>query len=228
MDFAINTLYLQQKIIFMIKGVITGDIVDSSLIPNEWKSKISETLKKVVYDFRKQSSASFEMFRGDSFQIVVEKPSSALAIGIALRAALRTNTPDGLPTWDARISIGIGDVSYESESIVTSDGEAFRLSGREFDALGKRRIAISTTHEGLNAELKLNTAFADEIITKWTPKQAEVVYVGLIEDALQKDMAESLGMKLSNFNKHWNLAHGGLILLYIDRFEDLINNIYTL
>ncbi len=212
----------------MIKGIITGDIVDSSFIPNEWKSKISETLKKVIADFRVQTPANIEMFRGDSFQIIVEEPSSTLAIGIALRAALRANTPNSLSPWDARISIGIGEVSYESESIVTSDGEAFRLSGREFDTLGKRRIAICTSHEELNAELKLNTAFADEIITKWTPKQAEVIYVGLIKEALQKDMAESLGMKLSNFNKHWNLAHGGLILAYIDRFESLINNIYSL
>ena len=212
----------------MIKGIITGDIVDSSIIPNEWKSKISETLNKVISDFRKQSLANIEMFRGDSFQIIVEKPSSALAIGIALRAALRANTPENLPPWDARISIGIGDVSFESESILTSDGEAFHLSGREFDVLGKRRIAISTSHKELNTELKLPTAFADEFITKWTPRQAEVVYAGLIDDTSQKEMAESLGMKLSNFNKHWNLAHVGLIQLYIARFEELITNNYTL
>ena len=212
----------------MIKGIITGDIVDSSFISNEWKSKISEILQKVIYDFRIQSPANLEMFRGDSFQITVENPSFALAIGIALRAALRANTPDGLTPWDARISIGIGEVSFESESILTSDGEAFRLSGRGFDTLGKRRLFISTSTEGLNAELKLNTAFADEIITKWTPKQAAVVYVGLIKEASQKDMAESMDMKLSNFNKHWNLAHVSLILSYINRFQFLISNIYTL
>ena len=212
----------------MIKGIITGDIVDSSFISNEWKSKISEILQKVIYDFRIQSPANLEMFRGDSFQITVENPSFALAIGIALRAALRANTPDGLTPWDARISIGIGEVSFESESILTSDGEAFRLSGRGFDTLGKRRLFISTSTEGLNTELKLNTAFADEIITKWTPKQAAVVYVGLIKEASQKDMAESMDMKLSNFNKHWNLAHVSLILSYINRFQFLISNIYTL
>ena len=212
----------------MIKGIITGDIVDSSFISNEWKSKISEILQKVIYDFRIQSPANLEMFRGDSFQITVENPSFALAIGIALRAALRANTPDSLTPWDARISIGIGEVSFESESILTSDGEAFRLSGRGFDTLGKRRLFISTSTEGLNAELKLNTAFADEIITKWTPKQAAVVYVGLIKEASQKDMAESMDMKLSNFNKHWNLAHVSLILSYINRFQYLISNIYTL
>lgn len=211
----------------MIKGIITGDIVDSTLIPNEWKANINDLLDKVISDFATQSAASIEMFRGDSFQIIVEQASATLAIGIAVRAALRAHTPEGLAPWDARISIGIGEVSFESESILTSDGEAFRLSGREFDVLGKRRIAITTTDEAVNAEMKLTTAFADEMITKWTIRQAEVVYAGLKGDASQKDLAESLGMKLSNFNKHWNLAHGALILAYVDRFRVLVNQVYT-
>lgn len=211
----------------MIKGVITGDIVDSSCIPNEWKSKIDGTLGKVISDFRQQSPSSIEMFRGDSFQIIVENPSPALAIGIAVRAALRANTPEDLAPWDARISIGIGEVAFKSESILTSDGEAFRLSGREFDDLGKRRLAIITPCESLNEELKLATAFADEIITNWTVRQAEVIYAGLADEASQKELAESLGMKHSNFNKHWNSARGGLILSYIGRFQDLIAGLHT-
>ena len=94
-----------KNIVMMIKGIITEDIVDSYIIPNEWKSKISETLNKVISDFRKPSPLNIEMFRGDSFQIIVEKPSSALAIGIALRAVLRVNTPNNLTPWDARYQL---------------------------------------------------------------------------------------------------------------------------
>lgn len=36
-----------------------------------------------------------EMYRGDSFQVVVDKPEYALAIAIALRAKLKAETPDG-------------------------------------------------------------------------------------------------------------------------------------
>ena len=35
------------------------------------------------------------MYRGDSFQVVVDKPEYALAIAIALRAKLKAETPDG-------------------------------------------------------------------------------------------------------------------------------------
>lgn len=211
----------------MIKGIITGDIVDSSLITNEWKPAVTAILKKVISDFNPKAGGNIEMYRGDSFQIMVDDKDMALSIGIAVRAALRAGTPENMNLWDARISIGIGEVSYESESILTSDGEAFRLSGREFDVLGKRRMAVVTPSDAINEELRLTTAFADELITGWTSRQAEVIYAKLLSDQPQKDLAESIGMNIQNFSKHWNLGHGALILSYIDRYKELINKHYT-
>lgn len=210
----------------MVKGVITGDIVDSSLIPNEWKSTIISVLENVISDFNPSASSKLEMFRGDSFQIVVGDKSMALTIAIAIRAALRARTPDQEDLWDARISVGVGEVSFESDSILTSDGEAFRLSGREFDALGKRRLSVLTSSENINDELKVTTSFADEFITRWTARQAEVVYAKLHSDLPQKELARSLGMTVPNFSKHWNLGHGALMLTYIERYKKLINHYY--
>ena len=119
----------------MIKGVITGDIVDSTLISNEWKPTIKESLERVVSDFIPMTKVSYEMYRGDSFQVIVDDITFALSVGIAIRAVLRANTPNGMEPWDARIAIGIGDISFVSESIITNDGEAFRFSGREFDMI---------------------------------------------------------------------------------------------
>lgn len=85
-----------------------------------------------------------EMYRGDSFQVVVDNPELALSVAIALRAKLKASTPDKSEVWDARLSLGIGDVSFASGNILTSDGEAFRLSGRAFDNIGKKRLCIST------------------------------------------------------------------------------------
>ena len=65
------------------------------------------------------------MYRGDSLQVVVDKPEYALAIAIALRAKLKAETPDQQKLWDAKLAVGIGEISFESDNIVTSDGEAF-------------------------------------------------------------------------------------------------------
>ena len=152
----------------MVKGIITGDIVDSTHIPTEFKEEIQKVLKAVVDDFTPSVSLSYEMYRGDSFQFVVDKAEHALSVAIAIRTALKAHTPKTLEQWDARIAIGIGTVSFNSSSILTSDGEAFQLSGREFDCLGKRRLSIVTPWSDINEELKLSTLFADAIISKWT------------------------------------------------------------
>ena len=139
---------------FMIKGVITGDLVNSTNIAAEWRQSVLDALNVCVADFLPLTLCNLEMYRGDSFQIVVDKPDYALAVAIALRAKLKAMTPGKLQLWDARLSIGIGDISFESDNIVTSDGEAFRLSGRSFDNIGKKRLSISTTWPDFNKDMQ--------------------------------------------------------------------------
>jgi hypothetical protein len=122
----------------MIKGVITGDIVDSTLVPIEFRHIVIDIMNNVVVDFKPLVKVDYEIYRGDSFQVVVDDITHALEVAIAIRSALRSITIEGQDTLDARLSVGIGEISFLSDSILTSDGEAFRYSGREFDALGKK------------------------------------------------------------------------------------------
>ena len=207
---------------FMIKSVITGDLVNSTNIAAKWRQTVLDTLNVCVADFLPLTLCNLEMYRGDSFQIVVDKPDYALAVAIALRAKLKAMTPSKQQLWDARLSIGIGDISFESDNIVTSDGEAFRLSGRSFDNIGKKRLSISTTWSDFDKDMELVTRFADDIITSWTAKQAKVVYQAILFPKLQKDLAEDLGMTRQNFNYHWSSAKGQLILDYVEYFKSLI------
>ena len=207
----------------MIKGVITGDLVNSTNIATEWRQTVLDALNVCVTDFLPLTLIKLEMYRGDSFQIVVDKPDYTLTVAIALRAKLKATTPDKQQLWDARLSIGIGDISFESDNIVTSDGEAFRLSGRSFDNIGKKRLSISTTWPDFDKDIKLVTRFADDIITSWTAKQAKVVYQSILFPKLQKDLAEDLGMTRQNFNSHWSSAKGQLILDYMKYFKSLIS-----
>ena len=52
---------------------------------------------------------------------------------------LKAENPDGQKLWDTRLAVGVGEIFFESDNIVTSDGEAFRLSGHSFDHIGKKR-----------------------------------------------------------------------------------------
>ena len=207
----------------MIKGVITGDLVNSTNIATKWRQTVIDTLHVCVEESTPLTPIKLEMYRGDSFQVVVDKPEYALAIAIALRAKLKAETPDGQKLWDARLAVGVGEISFESDNIVTSDGEAFRLSGHSFDHIGKKRLSISTPWSDFNANIELVTRFADNLITSWTAKQARVVYQSMLFPKLQKDLAEELDMTRQNFNYHWSSARGQLILDYVEYFKSLIS-----
>lgn len=207
----------------MNKGVITGDVVDSTKIEAKWRPMVIDTLKAVVSDFSSLATMRLEMFRGDSFQIVVDDIQSAITVALAVRARLRATSTEGNSGWDARVALGVGDMSYDSGSIVTSDGEAFRLSGHAFDSLGKRRLSVATVWPQVDEALGLNTKFVDETITSWSVKQARVVYGELLTSKTQKDLAEHLGMSPQNINYIWNLSKCPLILEYIELYRKLIN-----
>lgn len=204
------------KYFIMAKGVITGDLINSTNIATEWRRAVVDALNTCVSDFMSLTPIKTEMYRGDSFQIVVDKAEQALPVAIALRSKLRASTPEGNDMWDARVSIGIGDISFESDNVVTSDGEAFRRSGRAFDTIGKKRLSISTPWPKLDASMELITRFADEIISSWTARQARVVYHSILNLKTQKEMAEELGMTRQNFNYHWGASKAQLILDYIE------------
>ncbi len=208
----------------MIKGVITGDLVNSTNIAAEWRQTVVNALHQCVAESLPLTLIKLEMYRGDSFQVVVDKPQYALAVAIALRAKLKAETPDKQEMWDARLAVGVGEISFEGDNIVTSDGEAFRQSGRSFDHIGKKRLVISTPWPDFNNEIDLVTRFADDVITSWTAKQARVVYHSMLfPNKLQKDLAEELGMTRQNFNYHWGSSRGQLILDYVDYFKSLIS-----
>lgn len=76
---AIPLIWQNKSIIFepyisMIKGVITGDLVNSSHIATEWRQTVIDALNACVKDFSSLTTIKMEMSRGDSFQVVVGNP----------------------------------------------------------------------------------------------------------------------------------------------------------
>ena len=206
-----------------IKGIITGDIVKSSTIQSDKRTVLLDTIHMLTEKLKTLSALQAELFRGDSFQIVVDNPAEALKIAVLFRAGLKSKTPKDIrKPWDARISLGVGGISYKTDQVVVSDGEAFRLSGRELDEIGKKRLTVKTRWEDVNAELKISTAFADDIISGWSHAQAQAVYLTLLYRYTQKDVAARLDKTAQNISKLLGAAKENLIRNYLDRYYILI------
>lgn len=206
------------------KGVITGDIIQSTRIKPENKQQVLDTIRDTVCELEKWTKMKLEIFRGDSFQIIMDEVYEAVRIAILIRAGLQKNTPETSEIkWDARLSLGLGSVDFpQAESVTESDGEAFHYSGWEFDELGKRKLAIRTPWQEVNEELKVSTAFADDIISEWSIAQAQAIYASLISSKTQKEIAADLSTSPQNISKRIIAGKEYLIKPYLDRCKQII------
>lgn len=208
------------------KGVITGDIVNSSALNVEAKKLLIGSIWQITDELKHLSPLDISVYRGDSFQIIVDKPEKTLQIAILIRAGLKGKTTETSEVlWDARISIGIGTISYIDEHLPASDGEAFILSGHGLDNIGKKRLAISTGDANADEEFAVSTSFADDIITGWTPAQAQLVWLALVRNTSQKEIAAEKETSIQNVSKLLTTAKVSLIELYINRFVSVIESL---
>lgn len=203
-----------------IKGVITGDIIKSRNIKAECRDEFWKHLKEIEQELANLSLIRIEVYRGDGFQILVDNPIQVLRVALLLRAKLRSKES---AKWDARLAIGVGEVAYQADTVSMSDGEAYSNSGWEFDELGKRKFSIRTPWKDINDELRVSTAFVDDIVSKWTFQQASVIYTALSRDVSQKQIAEDIGKKAQNVNQLLRNAKEGLLKKYLERYEQIIN-----
>lgn len=176
-----------------IGAVITADIVNSTTVSADKMKKLKERLTALFADFR------HEFYRGDSFQVYLRDPAEALSLVLKTRAEARKLSS----LLDIRAAIGIGDVNPAVKKINTATDEAFVISGRAFDRLGKKidKLAIESSDAELNNALSIVANFADYIFQDITKKQAEVL-VELLKGTTQLEVTRKLKKSKSTISQH--------------------------
>lgn len=206
-----------------IEAIITGDIVDSTKLSFEERTHMLNIIQSIPNVVSYIENLRIEIFRGDGFQIGIRDTKSSLRIALIVRAFLRSHKmTTANQILDARLALGIGTLDYELDSLSKSDGEAFRLSGRLLDSMDKARLKIKTPWEGVNEELNLLTAFADDIISSWTQKQSKLEMESLLFLHSHNEIAKSLHITRQMVDKSLRASKDELIKAYIERFEKLV------
>ena len=106
-------------------AVITGDIIASRKLKDQtvW----SKPLRDLFNQYGK-SPGTWEIFRGDSFQIEV-LPEDALRAALRIKSLIKTVSPDSdrklKSPIDVRMAIGIGERGQGSGQISEDNGFAF-------------------------------------------------------------------------------------------------------
>lgn len=213
----------------MKKGaIITGDIVDSTKMTAIERDRMLIMLQSLPQLLAPITGIRLEIFRGDSFQIIIEDTKKSLRTAIAIRAHIRSyKFAENNRQWDARLAIGIGTLDYEHDSLAASDGEAYRASGRGLDAIGKARLSIITPWSETNRELKVSTAFADDVVTGWSQSQSRIIFQSLLSNSTHAEIGKTLGVSRQMVDKAIKTGKEDLITLYISRFEEIIEERLT-
>ena len=222
-------------------GVITGDIVASRKLDVTNRDKLYSDIKKFLSMLKSEGRlTTYEMFRGDSIQCVVNNKEEVLRTALMIRAWLQSysiKTINGksnsskdkvnghLPgKQDIRLSIGIGKVDFlKRNNLSHSDGEAFHLSGLGLDSLknSSGKIILQTADENFNEVMEAITLLLDAVMEKWTGNQAEIVLFKL-NNYKEEQIARAIGISQSAVNQRTKASQWNALEKLLTWFEKTI------
>ncbi|MDQ2077891.1 hypothetical protein [Marinimicrobium sp. ABcell2] len=123
----------------------------------------------------------------DAFQVALSQPRATLECALFIRAGLLAVSPSRKERWDARISMALG----ESEPGRGTE-DAYRVASHGLEALERGHLTFYANPEPLRLAVSLATAFADDILSHWTPSEAEAYFEHLLKPDGHKAIAQRL------------------------------------
>lgn len=173
-------------------AVITGDIINSR------GGKIEQWLKalKVVLNYYGEELKDWEIYRGDSFQLLVS-PEKAMLAAIHIKSVVRQTK-----LQDVRMGIGIGEEKYRSSKITESNGSAFVRSGECFESLKKQTLAIKSNSNQLDQPFNIMLNLSLLTANNWSSTVAEVIRIAIENPKKnQKGLAQLLNKSQSSVSE---------------------------
>lgn len=198
-------------------AILTGDIVNSQKVDSKlWLKDLKAVLRKYG-----KNPYSWEIFRGDTFQLEVDA-KNALLVAVVIKSHIKT-----YEQLDVRIAIGVGTTSYRSKKITESSGEAYTNSGRCFENLKRNRLAIVTPWADiLDKEINLYLLLASLTMDSWTPATADTMAYALLHPQYnQKTISKKLKKSQSTISANLNRAGYEEVSKMITRYQEMIINI---
>ena len=172
-----------------IHAVITGDLIASTTLPPAQADAAMSALHSAARAWG--GNLHFTRFRGDGWQILIDRPHAALRTALYMAAALAA-ADTGLST---RIAIGFGTATLRADDLSAATGTAFTRSGRALDHMPRRQRWAVSGGPGLPAWIPATLALAEWHAARWTAGQAAVVADWLDPaDRTQEDRATRMGL----------------------------------
>ncbi len=182
-------------------AVITGDVINSKKnAPRVWLTPLKKELNRIG-----KTPKTWEIYRGDSFQVVINKPEDALLVALKIKASLKA-----VKGINVRMAIGIGKRTYNAPKVTESNGSAFVSSGEKFEMLkqDKQNLAIKSDSAEFDNDMNLYLKLALIAMNNWTVNTAEIVSVAMENpDKSQQQLGQMVGIKQSAISTRLRRAY---------------------
>lgn len=171
-------------------SVITGDIINSRNLedPSIWMNGLKEVFETVG-----SKPETWDIYRGDSFQLEVKDPEMLFMTALRIKATIKS-----IKGIDVRMALGLGEKNYTAERITESNGDAFIYSGEQFEKLKteKLTLAFRSPWPELDRDMNLYFQLASIPMDQWKSKTAQLVKVSLENpDKGQQEIADQMGIQ---------------------------------
>jgi len=183
-------------------SVITGDIINSRGLddPNTWMTGLKELFETVG-----PGPQTWDIYRGDSFQLEVKEPELLFMTALRIKATIKS-----VKGIDVRMAMGIGEKQYVAERITESNGEAFLYSGELYEKLKNEKLnmAVRSPWPGWDTEMNLYFKLALIAMDQWKSKTSQLVKIALAHpEKGQQEIADLLGIQQAAVSQGLKRSH---------------------
>lgn len=200
-------------------SVITGDIINSKRnSPKAWLKPLKKELDAIG-----KSPKFWEIYRGDSFQVIVSDPKNALLTAIKIKATLKS-----IQGINVRMSIGMGSRTHNAPKITESNGSAFVHSGEKFETLKKEKqnLAIKSDWPVFDEEMNLYLKLSLIAMDNWTVNAAEIVKTAMENPGkLQEELGQIVGIKQNAISNRLKRAYYGEIMEVNEMYKSKLKSL---
>jgi hypothetical protein len=221
-------------------AVISGDIIASTSINDDGKTKIEIALQTMIVDLKDLYNVYCRVLQGDYIECYVPEIANVLRVTLAIKCFVKSiditlkhvNSDSAgrmklFKNYGIRLAIGIGKLNRLDIENGIIDGEAIYFSGRiinENKTYNKDKVTIRNTlfiksnDNNFDMEIQPLLELIDILINKNTEKQCEVLYLKLT-GRNEQQIIEKLKKSQSTVNEKSTIAGWNAIENAVQRFE---------
>jgi len=227
----------------MTSAVISGDIIAYTSLNKTEKDVLEKEILSLFKVLKKEFNVFGRLIKGDYIEFYVPDTYNVFRVALIIKNYIKASAKNIIikslkdkgrnslfQKHAVRLAVGLGTLSRLDLKKGIIDGQAIYFAGRllskektyDKDKVSiKHTLFIMTNNENITNEFIPLISLIDEIISRNTAKQSEILYYKLL-GIDEKSIAKKTGRYQSTINQHSTSAGWNAIEKAVLRFEEVI------